>query len=129
MVRLASALAGLLLLALAATAAAHNGKTTLDQTITGGDPAEAFQFLRVGPGEPYAVRSELLEPKEGRGRRRVSLAYFGQITDFQLADEESPLRVEFLDPDPSATASAAWRPQEAFVVHEVDQSIRAMNRF
>ena len=40
-----------------------------------------------------------------------------------------PARVEFLDPDPSATASAAWRPQEAFVVHEIDQSIRAMNRF
>ena len=26
-----------------------------------------------------------------------SLAYFGQLTDFQLADEESPARVEFLD--------------------------------
>jgi metallophosphoesterase (TIGR03767 family) len=111
------------------SAPAHQGKSTLEQTIVGGDPAEAFQFLRLGPGEPYAVRAEMLEPKPGRERRRVSLAYFGQITDFQLADEESPLRVEFLDPDPSSTARAAWRPQEALVIHEVDQSIRAMNRF
>ena len=75
------------------------------------------------------MRAEILAPKPGRERRRVSLAYFGQITDFQLADEESPLRVEFLDPDPSSTARAAWRPQEAVVIHAVDQSIRAMNRF
>jgi metallophosphoesterase (TIGR03767 family) len=110
------------------SAAAHQGKTTVDQTITGGDPAETFQFLKLGPGEPYAVRDDVLAPRAGRERRRVSLAYFGQITDFQLADEESPARVEFLDPDPSRTASAAWRPQEAMVVHSVDQSIRAMNR-
>jgi metallophosphoesterase (TIGR03767 family) len=113
----------------AASASAHNGESTLDQTIVGDDPTEAFQFLRIGPGEPYAVRGDIFEPKPGRARKRVSLAYFGQITDFQLADEESPARVEFLDPDPSGTASSAWRPQEALVIHAVDQSIRAMNRF
>ena len=116
-------------LVLAPAATGHNGKSTLDQTIVGGDPAEAFQFLEIGPGEPYAVRADILAPQAGRERRRVSLAYFGQITDFQLADEESPARVEFTDPDPSGFASSAWRPQEAFVIHEVDQSIRAMNRF
>jgi metallophosphoesterase (TIGR03767 family) len=125
--RLLPALA--LLLVLAPAASGHNGRTTVDQTITGGDPAEAFQFLKIGPGEPYAVRGDILAPRAGRERGRVSLAYFGQITDFQLADEESPARVEFLDPDPSGTAGSAWRPQEAFVVHAVDQSIRAMNRF
>jgi metallophosphoesterase (TIGR03767 family) len=128
MKRLAGSLA-LASLVFASAAAAHQGKSTLEQTITGGDPAEAFQFLKLGPGEPYAVRADILAPRAGREKRRVSLAYFGQITDFQLADEESPSRVEFLDPDPSATAAAAWRPQEAFVVHSVDQSIRAMNRF
>jgi metallophosphoesterase (TIGR03767 family) len=116
-------------LVLAPAATGHNGRTTVDQTIVGGDPAEAFQFLQIGPGEPYAVRDDLFSPKTGREERRVSLAYFGQISDFQLADEESPARVEFLDEDPSRTASAAWRPQEAFVPHSVDQSIRAMNRF
>jgi metallophosphoesterase (TIGR03767 family) len=123
--------AAVLALALVGAPAApgHNGKSTLDQTIAGGDPAEAFQFLKIGPGEPYAVRADILAPKPGREVRRVSLAYFGQITDFQLADEESPARVEFLDADPSGVARAAWRPQEALVVHAVDQSIRAMNRF
>ena len=33
-----------------------------------------------------------------RADRRTSLAYFGQLSDFQLADEESPARVEFIDP-------------------------------
>jgi metallophosphoesterase (TIGR03767 family) len=123
--------AACLALALMAAPAApgHNGKSTLDQTIVGGDPVEAFQFLEIGPGEPYAVRTEIAAPQPGREGRRVSLAYFGQITDFQLADEESPVRVEFLDPDPSGAARASWRPQEAFVIHAIDQSIRAMNRF
>ena len=75
------------------------------------------------------MRADILAPNPGREAGRVSLAYFGQITDFQLADEESLARVEFLDPDPSGVARSAWRPQEAFVVHSVDQSIRAMNRF
>ena len=30
-----------------------------------------------------------------RASKRTSLAYFGQLSDFQLADEESPARVEF----------------------------------
>src|SRR6185436_18732869 len=105
-----------------------DGKSTLEQTIGGGDPAEGFQLLQAGPGEPYAVRAEIASPDPGRQNRRVSLIYFGQISDFQLADEESPARVEFLDPDPSGTARAAWRPQEALQVYEIDQSIRAMNQ-
>ena len=121
----------LLVVAMAAApaAASSDGKSTLEQTITGGDPAEAFQFLALGPGEPYVVRDEITAPEPGRENRRVSLAYFGQLSDFQLADEESPSRVEFLDTDPSGTARAAWRPQEALQVHEIDQAIRAMNRF
>jgi metallophosphoesterase (TIGR03767 family) len=112
-----------------APGALGHGKSTLEQTIVGGDKADAFQYLRIGPGEPYAVRTDLLEPRPGRKRRRHSLAYFGQISDFQLSDEESPARVEFTDQDPSGFASSAWRPQEAMVVHQVDQSVRNMNRF
>ncbi len=129
MTRLIAALTIVAGLAVAPSAAGLNGKSTLEETITGGDPAEAFQLLSLGPGEPYVVRAELAAPKAGRERRRLSLAYFGQLSDFQLADEESPVRVEFIDQDPSGTARAAWRPQEALQVHEIDQSIRAMNRF
>ena len=106
---------------------ALRGDSTLDHTVTGGDPKEKFQFLTLGPGEPYAVRNDLAAPLAGRADRRRSLVYFGQITDFQLADEESPARVEFLDTDPSGTASSAWRPQEALVPHLTDWAIRQMN--
>ena len=105
------------------------GDSTLDHTVAGDDPATGFKFLRLGPGEPYAIRNDLAAPLDGRAGRRRSLAYFGQITDFQLADEESPARVEFLDVDPSNTANAAYRPQEALVPHLTDWAIRQMNAF
>ena len=119
------------------TAAAHEGTvthdtsgvSTLNQTITGDDPDQGFSFLRAGPGEPYVVRTELAKPKNDRAQRRVSRAYFGQISDFQLADEESPARVEFSDDFPGEMTGSAWRPQEALVPHSVEASIRQMNHF
>jgi len=113
----------------AAPGASGHGTSTLERTIVGGDKTQAFQFLSIGPGEPYAVRGDLVKPEPRRARRRNSLAYFGQITDFQLSDEESPARVEFVDQDPSGFASSAWRPQEAVVAHQVDHSVRTLNQF
>jgi metallophosphoesterase (TIGR03767 family) len=110
------------------------GKTTLEQTIAGeGDPDDGFQHLRLAGGEARVVREELAEAKKGRAKRRRSLLYVGQTTDWQLADEESPARVEFLDiaanpPFPS-TVSAAWRPQEALGAAAIEQSVRQLNRF
>ena len=127
-----AALAAAALAIAAASANAHDalrGDSTLDHTVVGNNPDEAFSFLRIGPGEPYAVRNDIAAPLPDRASRRRSLIYFGQIADFQLADEESPARVEFLDPDPSNTASAAWRPQEALVPHLVDFAIRQLNEF
>ena len=112
-----------------APAAHGHGKSTLEQTIVGGDKAAGYQFLEIGPGEPYVVRDDIVAGEAGRDERRASLAYFGQISDFQLSDEESPARVEFTDQDPSGFASSAWRPQEALVAFELDQSVRNMNRF
>ena len=105
------------------------GHSTVEQTLTGGDPRGGFAFLRIGPGEPYAVRTDLVAARGGRENRRGSIAYFGQITDFQLSDEESPARVEFFDSDPSGSANPAWRPQEALVAHQIEWTIRQMNRF
>jgi metallophosphoesterase (TIGR03767 family) len=108
------------------------GLTTIERTIEGrGDPDDGFQALRRGPGEPRIVREELAEAGTGRAKRRRSLLYFAQTTDWQLADEESPARVEFLDitanpPFPNAL-SAAWRPQEALGPYAVEQSIRQIN--
>ena len=110
-------------------AQAPSAPTTREQTLTGDNPDTKFSLLRIGPGEPYVLRQDLGRADGTRARRRFSIAYFGQITDLQLADEESPARVEFTDADPSGFATSAWRPQEAFVPHMSDMSIRRLNRF
>jgi hypothetical protein len=147
------ALAIVLLASVATSRATHlgtdtEGHTTVEQTICGKDPAtsaclptsardaSAYYNLRLGPGQPYLARE--LDPSapvamSGRADRRRSLLYFGQLTDFQLADEESPARVEFLDPtsdqDPSQFAAAAWRPQEAMAPQMDDRAIHQINEF
>ena len=68
--------------------------------------------LEPAPGDAYLVRDDLGQPSAGRERTRVALLTFAQMTDFQLVDEESPARVEFLDKlGPPFTA--AYRPQQA----------------
>src|SRR3954453_2502782 len=73
------------------------GQTTVGQRIVAGAPG-SYRFLQLGEGEPYTVREELAAANPERTEKRTSLAYFGQLSDFQLADEESPARVEILDP-------------------------------
>jgi metallophosphoesterase (TIGR03767 family) len=110
------------------------GHTTTEQTIVGDDPTQGFALLGLGPGERYIVRGDLTEPERNtsqRRRSRISLAYFGQITDFQLADEQSPAREERTDTEPwrRGLGSSGWRPQEAMTSHAVDATIRQLNRF
>ena len=86
------------------------GRTTLQTTIcpnTALCPTAAFTYLRSGPGEGHVVRQELAPAASGRASKRDSLAYFAQISDFQLSDEESPARVEAVDDEPSGVASSA----------------------
>jgi len=107
------------------------GHTTLEQRIVG-TGGGSFKTLTGGPGEPYLVREDAGAPaKPGRETRRVSLAYFGELSDFQLADEESPARVEFLDPPNGSSLpfSAAWRPHEALQPQVDDAAIRQLNTF
>jgi metallophosphoesterase (TIGR03767 family) len=102
-------------------------KTTVEQRVIGG--GTGFRMLGLGPGEPYVVRGEGIgSPRPGRERRRRSLIYFGQLTDFQLADEESPARVEALDRI-GGPFTAAWRPMEALGPHTVEAAVRQMNWF
>src|SRR4051812_45286736 len=115
-----------------ANAASPNtlGKTTVQQRVvpTG---SGSFTTLTLGPGEPYVVRQDLVTAGSTRSTQRRSLAYFGQLSDFQLADEESPARVEFLDP-PNGTQlpfNAAWRPWEALEPQIDDAAIRQLDTF
>ena len=133
------ALAATVFATLAASATAMHlaidteGHTTVEQTLVPTeDPVEGYTNLTLGPGEPYVVRdgtaegnAEIPDAQDGREERRDSLAYVSQMTDFQLADEESPARVEFLDPGPSS----AWRPQEGFTAFQVDATVRQINHY
>ena len=87
---------------LAAIAQAAPGDTlgisTLVQRIFPSGGA-GYNTLTTGAGEAYTVRdgstdngnplTALGTANAGRETKRTSLAYFGQLTDFQLADEES----------------------------------------
>jgi metallophosphoesterase (TIGR03767 family) len=102
------------------------GETTAQSRI-GPDDAPGFRALRAIDGEPYVVREDKVGVAEaGRAERRRSLLYLGQLTDFQLADEESPSRVEFIDYGPFG---AAWRPWEAMEPQIDDAMIRQFNAF
>jgi 3',5'-cyclic AMP phosphodiesterase CpdA len=103
------------------------GRSTVRQRILA--DAGVFKSLRLGPGERYAVREDGLgAARPGRSRRRRSLIYFGQLSDFQLVDEESPGRVEPADRR-GPPFTSAWRPQEALGPFAVDAAIQQMNLF
>jgi metallophosphoesterase (TIGR03767 family) len=114
----------------AAQAASPDGFTTEERSVVAGGPLDPgkprFLTLQQGPGWARVVRE--LVPGQAQARReerRRSLSYFAQLSDFQLADEESPSRVEFAD----SLASSAWRPQEALGPFTVDSAFRQLNRF
>jgi hypothetical protein len=112
--------------ALAATADTF-AKTTVQQRIVPNADA-GFRELSLGSGEGYTVRQELGSAQAGRESRRTSLAYFGQLSDFQLADEESPARVESLDAFGSPF-DAAWRPWEALEPQIDNAMVDQINAF
>ena len=130
-IAIAAAVLGVSALASNAGAASDTtGKTTLQQTIVRSGPDRPFDRFVLGRGEPRRTRAELGRPLAGRTGRRISLIYFNHFSDTQLADEESPARVEALDPttDPAPFA-AAWRPQEALGTFATDRAIDQINRF
>jgi hypothetical protein len=122
----ALAVLGALAAVLAVPTAAAPPKRTLDRTIlprSGG----GFELLRTGKGEGYTVRrAPGVRASRTRRHARRSLVYFGQLTDSQIVDETSPIRVDFLD-QTGGQIKDAWRPQDAFSTQIFDQTIRAMN--
>ena len=54
-------------------------------------------LLDTSAGEHYLVRADLGAALSDRARRRLPRVSFAQFTDTHFVDEESPLRVEFLD--------------------------------
>ena len=109
------------------------GRTTARTTIVPGPPLDPAKsgFVTLTAGGPAATRvlRELPRAKaqSRRERRRRSRAYFAQLTDFQLADEESPARLELNSP--LLRGSSPWRPHEALVPQAIDFSMRQLNHF
>jgi len=114
--------------AAASAHAASPEQATTSHTTIGGDPAAPYSRLKPQAGWRRVVRDELAAPHSGRLARRRSLLYLAQLSDFQLADEESPARAEALDIADTPFTSA-WRPQEALGPFTVDQVVRQVNRF
>lgn len=76
-------------------------------------PAQArVQLATLGGAAPPAT-----------GRR--SLAWFVQVSDFQLVDDESPTRLGSLD---NPVADGALRAQEAYVAHVISATSRTLAR-
>jgi metallophosphoesterase (TIGR03767 family) len=116
------------LASLASAASDPLGLSTATERIVP-DGGAGFDQLGVGPGEGYTVREDGFgSALPGRESRRVSLAYFGQLSDFQLADEESPARVEFAD-IAGSPVEAAFRPWEALEPFVDDAMIRQLDSF
>ena len=105
------------------------GKTTVEQRIVADSAAGFRQLSLSSAGEPYSPATDGVgAAKSGRASRRTTLAYFGQLSDFQLADEESPARVEALDAV-SSQFSAAFRPWESLEPMIDDAMIRQVDSF
>jgi metallophosphoesterase (TIGR03767 family) len=107
------------------------GQTSVGQRVVPAAPG-AFRFLQLGAGEPYTVRQELATAGANRALHRTSLVYFGQLSDFQLADEESPARLEVIDPlstPLNLPFGAAWRPWEGLEPQVDEAMIRQVNQF
>ena len=98
------------------------GKSTLEETIER-PPVGGYGELEAGPGESYVVRKLTAKPAKTRKKTRRSLAFFGQFTDPQIADEMSPGRLEAAD----RLIASAQRPWEAMGTQVFDQIVRNMN--
>src|SRR5215218_10292571 len=108
-----------LLPALLPATADARARTTVDQTIVDSDRDNR---LEPGPGESYLVRDDLGQALPTRSKTRSELFFFGQLTDTHVVDEESPLRVEFLDRfGPPLTA--AYRPEEGLSTQVLESMV------
>src|SRR5262245_15092588 len=104
----------------------------MGQTIVIGPPDDAnggYSRLQLGAGEPHVPRTDL-----SRTITPVSFAFtsFAQMTDLHIVDDQSPLRVEWLDRygnqgpphEESYPFRAAYRPHECLSTQVADAMCR-----
>jgi len=98
------------------------GPTTLHGTIVYKDGK-----LTCGPAQPLKLREDL-GAKAKAGRHGTPILSFAALTDFQLPDEESPLRGEFLDKCTKHPADAAFRWNDTLLPALLNSHVQAVNR-
>src|SRR5918992_3019371 len=123
--------------ALWASAALGASRTTVSTTIQDSDgdqllePAPGEDYAVVHPTDPFPDNPDLRPPLGGEfdARPHSSILHFLQLSDFQMVDEESPGRVEFLDQTQQGDAfwpfGSAYRPQEALTTQISEAMVRA----
>src|SRR3954463_15366754 len=129
--RMGTALVLIAALGMTATAAAAPRDTTV-RTIRDTDGDNLLEFA---PGEDHCLLTLGLQPSDAAcdaggkpARKPDSILNFLQLSDFQIVDEESPARVEFLDTTQRAPGvqpfSAAYRPQESLTTQITEAMVR-----
>jgi 3',5'-cyclic AMP phosphodiesterase CpdA len=96
-----------------------------DTTVRTIRDTDGDNLLEPAPGEDYVVVGA---DEDFRPPRNGSILNFLQLSDFQMVDEESPGRVEFLDKTqrgPFNPFSAAYRPQETLTTQITEAMVRA----
>jgi metallophosphoesterase (TIGR03767 family) len=114
------------------------GLTTMGRTVVVGppDPSQGdYSRLAYGPPEPHLIRhldssdlSQVAPPVS------FALTSFAQLTDLHITDDQSPLRVEFLDryADPgephrrSYPFDSGYHAHECLTMYAVDAICRAL---
>jgi metallophosphoesterase (TIGR03767 family) len=120
-----------------ADATSSTGVTTLTRTVLRGtDLGKGYHGLVYGPGESHIPRQLHEFPSPPQTAVKMPLIAFAQMTDMQLIDTQSPLRVEFLDRLDDFGAphfnswgtDSAWRPHEMLSTHLTDSMVRAIRK-
>src|SRR4051794_20470763 len=108
---------------------ALSGAATSRQTVVpGGANDGGYRTLIVRAGEPYTVRSMGVSNTPVMDR---ALAAFAHMSDLHIVDDQSPLRVEFLDRladghAPGYDTASAYRPHEVLSTHLTDAMCRSL---
>jgi metallophosphoesterase (TIGR03767 family) len=110
-------------LALVSIPGAVQAGSTLQRTIV---DRNGDNLLERGPPEGYGVRTELVGGTPPQPIARKTLIRFAQLTDTQLVDEESPIRVEFVDRLGEGPFISAYRTQEGLLPFVLSEEVRAV---
>lgn len=96
------------------------------------DQTERYEYFGLGQedveGEPWNVRGSLLTALDPElSHKGKSLAWFWQISDPQITDEESPCRMEGVNIAPYITGSD-YRAQAKYATHMFDVHLQTAMR-